>query len=272
VVSFRSCVASSVTCFVALVAPAEGCTGQSRGRSANSPEGKEGHWRASSGPRKPVTPCEGTSGLREGSASVATAAPPGLSSAPGRFHCPAWGPGGLETDSQTGLRPRPPVEPSTPVPGLLTRVDVGPTSSRSALDLPSVAPHIEGRSDRGEVRDTQRGEDHAEQAMATLRRGQGAARPGLRSFSRSRPGSAERQAQSCGQEEPRWRPRRFPLESRWSPRAAPAASRGPDAQRKEVSVPSGPILGGRHRSDRWPSESSGVGARRQTPQSAAVAS
>jgi hypothetical protein len=134
-----------------------------------------------------------------GSSSVTTAPPLGRRSAPGLLEAPRAA-GSSNSISQTGLRPRPPVEPSTPAPGLLTRVEAGPYALRRALGLPSVAPSIEGRSDRGEVSSTTRCEDHAEQAMATPRRGQGAARPGLRSFQRSPPLAAHQARRRAGPE------------------------------------------------------------------------
>jgi hypothetical protein len=155
------------------------------------------------GPRRPIAPFEGTSGVEGESASVAAAALLGHSSAPGLSALPTRTRRRVETVSQTGLRPRPPVEPSTASCGLLTRVDAGPSVLRSAPGLPSVALPIESRSGRGEVSSTTQVAAHAEQAMATLRRGKGRHAPVCEVFRGPGPGSAERQAQSCDREGPR---------------------------------------------------------------------
>jgi hypothetical protein len=135
---------------------------------ATSPESTEADWRGRAGRQKPVTPCEGTSGLRGGSSSVATAALLGHSSAPVVLHCQDGPSGGSKRFRRLGFAPDPlwSLRPQL----LVCRAWLTP-SPRDRTDAAVGAAELR--------------EGHTALASATLCRGQGAARPGLRSFPRS---------------------------------------------------------------------------------------
>jgi hypothetical protein len=95
------------------------------------------------------------------------------------------------------------------------------------------------RSDRGEVRSTGHVEVHAEQAMATLRRGQGAARPGLRFLQSSPTGQRIKPDAELGPRGAAVVTEELPPRKPLVPSNGGMGFWGPERTRPYASVPSG---------------------------------